>query len=213
MSNRPFRRTAKPQARSGKSVQRILDAAAGIFGRSGYDGATMLEVARAAGVSKGLLHYHFKSKEQLLIEAQRATFRRIAGRFEDRSRNEEAGLAMGLAALDSLWESVIEMRAWAPFMLETMSMGTQNKATRKQLDGFFSESMDLLETGLHQVFGSETKRLVIPPDRLAILIRCTMEGLVMELAYARTDAELNQVEQAYQDFRELFERVILEEKT
>jgi len=192
-------------------MQRILDAAAGIFGKAGYDGATMMDVARAAGVSKGLLHYHFKSKEQLLIEAQRATFRRIAQRFESRASEEQTGLAMGLDALDALWEAVLEMREWAPFMLETMSMATQNKPTRKQLDRFYGESMDLLEQGLRQVFGDDVERLTLPPERLAFLIRSTMEGLVVELAYARNAAEFERVEVAYQDFRSLFERVILKE--
>jgi AcrR family transcriptional regulator len=192
-------------------MQRILDAAAGIFGKAGYDGATMLDVARAAGVSKGLLHYHFKSKEQLLIEAQRATFRRIAQRFESRSQEEETGLAMGLDALDALWEAVLDMRDWAPFMLETMSMATQNKPTRKLLDRFYEESMDLLEQGLKQVLGKDTQRLLLPPDRLSFLIRSTLEGLVVELAYSRNPTEVERVEQAYQDFRTMFEKVILEE--
>lgn len=44
---------------------RILDAAAGLITRYGYDKTTMDEIARAAGVSKGALYLHFKGKEAL----------------------------------------------------------------------------------------------------------------------------------------------------
>lgn len=37
----------------------------------GVSGATFDHVARAAGVSRGLLHYYFGSKERLLVEAAR----------------------------------------------------------------------------------------------------------------------------------------------
>lgn len=199
------------QSRSNKSMQRILDAAAGIFGKNGYDSASMMDVARAAGVSKSLLHYHFKSKEHLLIEAQRSTFTRIAKRFEARAKTEETGLQMGLEALDALWESVMELHQWAPFMLETLSMGTQNTATRTQLDRLYRESMTLLENSLVQVFGEQTSALVLPPARIAVLIRSTLEGLIVELALARTEADLAMVEQAYQDFRTIFAASILKE--
>ena len=46
--------------------------------------ATLADVDAQAGVPIGLLRYHFRSKDHLLIEAWRATFRRIHERFEDR---------------------------------------------------------------------------------------------------------------------------------
>lgn len=46
----------------------ILDASETVFARSGYDGATMREIAENAGVAQGLIHYHFKTKE-VLFEA------------------------------------------------------------------------------------------------------------------------------------------------
>ena len=36
-----------------------------VFSTNGYDGATMDEVANNAGVAKGTLYYHFKSKEEI----------------------------------------------------------------------------------------------------------------------------------------------------
>lgn len=45
--------------------QRILDAAARLFVHYGYDKTTVSEIAQAAGVSKGAIYLHFKSKDDL----------------------------------------------------------------------------------------------------------------------------------------------------
>ncbi len=33
----------------------------------GYDGASMPEIAKAAGLTQGLIHYHFKNKQEILL--------------------------------------------------------------------------------------------------------------------------------------------------
>ncbi|HKB09056.1 MAG TPA: helix-turn-helix domain-containing protein [Vicinamibacterales bacterium] len=61
-------RRAGPAARrrrDGDTEQRILDAAHAVFVRRGTAGARMQEIAAAAGVNQALLHYYFRSKEQL----------------------------------------------------------------------------------------------------------------------------------------------------
>lgn len=47
--------------------QRIIDAALQVFGSKGVDGASMKEVAAAAGVASGLLYHYFRSKEALSL--------------------------------------------------------------------------------------------------------------------------------------------------
>jgi TetR/AcrR family acrAB operon transcriptional repressor len=44
---------------------RILDAAAELFVHYGYDKTTVSDIARQAGVSKGAIYLHFKSKDEL----------------------------------------------------------------------------------------------------------------------------------------------------
>ena len=43
----------------------ILDAAESVFATSGYDGATMRQIARKADVAQALIHYHFNDKARL----------------------------------------------------------------------------------------------------------------------------------------------------
>src|SRR5882757_10839544 len=62
-----------PGARSlsGEKAQRIVEAMRRSVARRGTAGATFDHVSREAGVSRGLLHYYFGTKEQLLVEAVR----------------------------------------------------------------------------------------------------------------------------------------------
>ncbi|WP_337861202.1 TetR/AcrR family transcriptional regulator [Ferroplasma sp.] len=49
--------------------ERILNSAIKIFSIKGYNGTSMDEIAIDAGVSKGLLFFYYKSKENLIIDA------------------------------------------------------------------------------------------------------------------------------------------------
>jgi AcrR family transcriptional regulator len=46
--------------------QRILDAAASLLMRQGYDKTTMSDIADEVGVSRGILYLHFDTKEKLI---------------------------------------------------------------------------------------------------------------------------------------------------
>ncbi|MFJ2775970.1 MULTISPECIES: ScbR family autoregulator-binding transcription factor [unclassified Kitasatospora] len=63
------------QARALATRQAVLLAAAEVFDERGYAAATMSEILERAGVTKGALYFHFRSKEELalaVIEGQGA---------------------------------------------------------------------------------------------------------------------------------------------
>jgi AcrR family transcriptional regulator len=53
----------RPEAR-GTARERLLDAAAHVFAEHGYRGASIDDIARAAGVTKGALYWNFPSKQE-----------------------------------------------------------------------------------------------------------------------------------------------------
>ena len=61
----------KERELSGDKAQRIVDAMRDSVARRGAAGSTFEHVAREAGVSRGLLHYYFGTKERLLVEVVR----------------------------------------------------------------------------------------------------------------------------------------------
>jgi AcrR family transcriptional regulator len=54
--------STKPDAR-----ERILQAAFTVLSRQGYENASIKDIAEEAGVAQGLVHYHYKSKQQLVL--------------------------------------------------------------------------------------------------------------------------------------------------
>jgi AcrR family transcriptional regulator len=56
---------------TGDKATRIVDAMRASVAVRGTAGSTFDQVARAAGVSRGLLHYYFGTKERLLVEVVR----------------------------------------------------------------------------------------------------------------------------------------------
>lgn len=59
------------QDRARRTRERILEAAAAAFARDGYDGASLNDLVRESGLTKGAFYFHFGSKEELA----HATFR------------------------------------------------------------------------------------------------------------------------------------------
>lgn len=57
--------------------------------REGYERATIAEIAREAGLAPGLLHYHFGSKQEILVASVERLVARLEARFS--ARLETAG--------------------------------------------------------------------------------------------------------------------------
>ncbi len=51
--------------------EEIANALMKVMAKKGYEGAALSDVAAEAGLTQGLIHYHFKDKMEILLEAQR----------------------------------------------------------------------------------------------------------------------------------------------
>src|SRR5687768_7423889 len=58
--------------------------------KKGYDGASIADVAKAAGLTPGLVHYHFKDKLEILLAV-------LDGLVEDHERRLDVALASTVA--------------------------------------------------------------------------------------------------------------------
>ncbi|MFD4584735.1 TetR/AcrR family transcriptional regulator [Streptomyces sp. NPDC058434] len=91
------------QARGERRIAQLLEAAAGVFCRSGYTAASTNAIAREAGVSPGTLYQFFPNKEAIAVE--------LGGRLMQRWR-ETHGAAFDAIdpslPLDELLDSVLD---------------------------------------------------------------------------------------------------------
>ncbi len=66
----------QPMIRKGRKFDQVLEGARVIFMRDGYEGASVDDIARAAGVSKATLYSYVPDKRLLFIEVARAECQR-----------------------------------------------------------------------------------------------------------------------------------------
>lgn len=69
------------QARSEKTHNEIMKSAVAEFCRSGYDAASVADICREAGVSKGAFYHHFPSKQALFLAIMQDWLRGIDKRL------------------------------------------------------------------------------------------------------------------------------------
>jgi len=62
----------------------ITGALVRVMARQGYDGASIADVAKAAKLTPGLVHYHFKNKQEILLAALRDLSERHLARLDAR---------------------------------------------------------------------------------------------------------------------------------
>ncbi|MCX4966047.1 TetR/AcrR family transcriptional regulator [Streptomyces sp. NBC_00654] len=65
------------------TVETLLAVSVEVFNERGYDGTTMDDVARAAGISKSSLYHHVRGKEELLERAVRRALEELFRVFDD----------------------------------------------------------------------------------------------------------------------------------
>jgi TetR/AcrR family transcriptional repressor of bet genes len=79
---------ARPSNTEERQAQ-ITGALMKVMAKRGYDGASIADIAKAARLTPGLVHYHFKNKQQILLAALRDLIARHDADLEARLR--EAG--------------------------------------------------------------------------------------------------------------------------
>jgi AcrR family transcriptional regulator len=76
-------------SRFDRRLAKLLDHAAHIFCEKGYEGASMRDLSRAAGMSLAGLYHYFESKEDLLYLIQKHTFRTIIERLQEKLKESK----------------------------------------------------------------------------------------------------------------------------
>jgi AcrR family transcriptional regulator len=158
---------------------RIVEAMRASVALRGFAGSTFDHVAREAGVSRGLLHYYFQSKERLLLEAVR---RECEVRHE---RLEQAVAPAGnadevMAALVGIFEDFLGAGPSEPVMFfEVISLAQRNGEIAAEL----AELGRRMRTLLAGVLRAKADAGVIPPSAdsevTAALLFVLADGIVI----------------------------------
>ncbi|NLS05373.1 TetR/AcrR family transcriptional regulator [Rhizobium sp. P32RR-XVIII] len=121
--------------------RQILEGAKRVFMKLGFDAASMNDVTREAGVSKGTLYVYFANKEELfaaMIESERAAFvAALRGALEEHDDVEEGLYDFGLSFISHVTDekvitamrTVLGVRERMPVLCQRFFKGPENLRT------------------------------------------------------------------------------------
>jgi AcrR family transcriptional regulator len=151
----------------------IVEAAGRLFGERGYEGATLDEVAAAAGVTKPILYRHFDSKRALYLVLL-ARHREDLSSFES-AIPHEGPLEVRMRAVLEVWFAYVEAHSYAWKMLfRDAGGGPEVQAFRMEVH---AEARAVLVELIRSLSEVEIPRVELEP--LAELMSMGMASLVL----------------------------------
>jgi len=131
---------------------RIVQAAYEVLAREGYDATSIKDIAAAAGVAAGLVHYYFKSKEDLVLAAiEAACLEQI----------EASDLPPEQQARDAFAKSRRELSGGREFhrlLFDMFGVGMHNPAVAETLRRFVSQDRAQIERLARDVLAQRETR-------------------------------------------------------
>jgi AcrR family transcriptional regulator len=130
----------KERELSGDKAQRIVDAMRDSVARRGAAGSTFEHVAREAGVSRGLLHYYFGTKERLLVEVVRRDSELRVERLDERLAPAKSVDDVIEALVSSLTEVIDNEPGFFLLIYELFSAGRRNPDIQREVGQLFERT-------------------------------------------------------------------------
>ena len=112
---------------SGEKARRIVEAMRHSVARRGAAGSTFDHVSREAGVSRGLLHYYFGTKEQLLVEAARRDCELRIEALEQRLAGAQTADDFVALLAENLQETIHEDPDFVTLVFELFTLSRRNE--------------------------------------------------------------------------------------
>ncbi|HSD23720.1 MAG TPA: TetR/AcrR family transcriptional regulator [Solirubrobacterales bacterium] len=132
----------KSRELSGDRAQRIVEAMRSSVARRGIAGSTFEHVAREAGVSRGLLHYYFGTKEALLVEVvRRDTEHRIARLDQPLGEAQSVDEVLEILVAD-LQDSIQNEPGFWVLLFDLFTAGRRNPEIQREVGELFNRTRD-----------------------------------------------------------------------
>ena len=163
---------------SGDKAARIVEAMRASVAARGIAGSTFDHVAGEAGVSRGLLHYYFGTKEQLLIEVVRRE-------ADIRTERLEEAIEAASDAEDVLDALVRSFEDWlgdgpAPVMIfEMLTLAQRNEEIAAELALLGRRTRSHLGAALERKRAGGVLSLRVDPELAAMFLFALADGVVV----------------------------------
>jgi AcrR family transcriptional regulator len=168
-----------------------MDAALGVFARNGYERATVDEIVREAGYSKGAFYVHFEAKEDIfwaMLEERLAHQQEAFREALDISVPVAQNLQTILRSLFSLNQ---EDPLWSALFMEFIAHASRNGKIRDKLGGMYRNWRGFSVEVLHAGQDAGLVRKDLDAEFLASVIIAVIEGSMMQARLAPDAVDLN----------------------
>ncbi len=165
------------QARSGATVEAILEAAAQIFERRGYAAGTTNRIAERAGVSIGSLYQYFPNKDAILVALVHRHLAEGTAALGPHIERLSCGARFD-AVLPDIVHAMVAMHARAPNLHRVLFEETRLPPTlRAELDALEDRLVDLTADAL----AADPRSPPVDPRLSARVVISAIEGLTHRL--------------------------------
>ena len=170
-----------PRRLEGDKAQRIIAAMRASVSKRGAAGSTFDHVAREAGVSRGLLHYYFGSKERLLVEVVRHDCD-VRNRNMD-ERLERAGSVEEIldALVVGLNEFIEDDAGGQAVIYEMLSASRHSEEIRAELAELYRQWRERLAGWLRVKEREGVIRLQAEPEAVASILFALGDGFGIQV--------------------------------
>jgi AcrR family transcriptional regulator len=170
-----------PSKLEGEKAQRIVEAMRVSVGKRGAAGSTVDVVAREAGVSRGLLHYYFGSKERLMVEVVRTDCdARVAALEEQLSAGTTVDEIVAVL-VQSLQAFVADEPGVQAVLYEMLSASRRSEEIRAELAELYRRWRDQLAEALREREQEGVVRLDAEPEAVAAMLFALGDGMGLQL--------------------------------
>jgi AcrR family transcriptional regulator len=178
---------------------RILDALHICLTEKPFDQTSIKDIARVAGVNHGLLHYYFRSKEDILLHYIDHVIGRYKAMFEQWLMKKQAegiaGKDLAAAFFNFMNDRITLDRQLSMVFIEIWEIAVYNPIVRNRLRRAYREWMDALAF----ILGGATDDPAAA-RRISIAIVAFLEGMSMFSVILDPDAiDLREVLAGFQD--------------
>jgi len=164
----------------GEKAQRIVEAMRASVGKRGAAGSTFDVVAREAGVSRGLLHYYFGSKERLMVEVVRSDCdARVAALEENLATATSADEFV--AFLVQTLDAFLSDEAGQAVLYEMLSASRRSEEIRAELAELYRRWRAQLADALRDKQQEGVVVLDAEPEAVAALLFALGDGMGLQV--------------------------------
>lgn len=159
---------------------KLVEAALRVFATSGYERATVDDLAAAAGYSKGAYYFHFSTKEEILLELLDAWREERTARLEASAEADQPAAVVLMETVEGLLSYEDRDPYQPPLLLEFWSQALRSEQVRRQLNEAYDSWKDLLASAFQRARDEGVIARDVEPVTAAGLTLAVHDGLVVE---------------------------------